>query len=581
MAATRNVHVVRIKDPDDEKNYVDVKVYDQIAYLGPNGQEMVIDTDAKKAIPNVTDNTGDGNAIENADATRLSHMERFTNKNDTDQYLDLEILDTVAFTSPNRKQGVLHMPSSKASWIVRDDANIGFGGGSGGSRFGHTEKVTDKNSKVAKEDEQDDFTGIVVTDAIAYENENGQRSVLVLPNVQENDTTEYTTDDTTGNQDVPPDNTDPSPYVKFPQGDDGNGTGGTSTSTSGVWLGATPTSAQTGLDAPPDQGMLWKIVNAASNNGPWWPWQPKYQYYGWSIESFGGWLIAVNVHFDTHIIDVWQNDPMLAPTYERLPKIGSYFRGASLQPDMPIQGYTSLDEQATKDPLSLYKMKIDFTVGPQLRFNLPGLGGGWQPNIWQLTGFKQPSHIAQEDDPIKGISKGDTVYDKPSSGLAKKVVKSYKKSWNAATDAYNAMMKGLDHIPTTPDTWWGPDPLVGPIPYAIMDTPHFSWLDWTFAIKRVDGPLGGPTDKGPNQISTAEGTVLGNPYYLEQRMDFCAGLPAGAYFGGLTPNPDGHIGYTLNPFVPAFALPLGVDQLDEKKWDTSGDYPVLRPPPPQ
>jgi hypothetical protein len=579
--ATRNVHVVRIKDPNDKDTYVDVKVYDQIAYLGPNAQVMVIDTDAQKAQPNVDDNTGDGNGISNGNASRLSHFERFTNKDDTDQYLDLEILDTMAFESPMNKRGVLHMPSNRASWIVNDTAGIGFGGGSGGSRYAHTEKVVDKTSDVAKEDEQTNFTGIVVTDAVAWQHENGERTVLYLPNVEENDTTQYTADDN-GDNTVPPDNNDPNPYVKFPQKDDGT------TATSGPWLGATPTSAQTGQDAPPDQGMLWKIVNAAGKTGPWAYCDKRYQPYEWSSAHQN--LCVGSPHWDVRCFPycdapcscgcepVWTDvygSSSCGSTNMRWPCIGAFYwipcgGGMPSQPGtLPKQGYSNLDNAAWG-----YMYGDTEAISPLLFKEAPTdrqfhvtLGGydGWYPNVYQMVGepwtSKQPYHL----DP----NTGDKVWDLPSGKDQKTIAKLMETQWNATSDAYNAGELAMVGCGDGACCQWRGG-LQGPnSPYSVSIGPAYPSEvdDWHFGCAIVDG-------------ATSDLHTIGRPDLPTNMLDFCGGLPPAGWWGGRTNLPCAQSGqYNLWAFHPATATNIIMDQLDRKRWtwvykDGEPDHPT-------
>lgn len=240
--STKRYHVVRIKHPSSDSKWVDVKVKDYIAWRGPNGQEMVFKVDAKKAKPRVIDETGGGNGIEEDQPTRQSHFEEFQNTADgaSGQKLYVEILDKIAFISPNGKQGVLKFDVDGKTKII-DTTGLGIESDEGTpTRQAHIEKVTTNDTDT---DDEKKYSAIAVMDKMAFETENGQQSVLVCSEDDEEDTTEY------GADGAPPDNTDPNPYVAWPD------------NVSKPFLGKRPRSLQTFKERPPNQGILWNIVN--------------------------------------------------------------------------------------------------------------------------------------------------------------------------------------------------------------------------------------------------------------------------------------------------------------------------------
>src|SRR6185369_11441110 len=250
---TRIVHQVRIKNPNDDTMYIDVKVLDAIQFKGPNGQAMVLRFD-EDIRPTIKDDTGDGNEVDGgAEPTRLSHMVRVTGEDDDSMFFDVEVLDMLSFKGPNGKRGILRMDATPGV-KVNDEAGLGIVS-TGRTRKAHSKKITDKDdTETAPEDEDTNWLAALWPDGFSYIGENGQQSVLLTPDVQEDDRTNFVTDDN-GNQ-APPDNTDANHYVKWPDDDTING----------PWVKRTTT--QLGV---PHQGMLWWIVNAAgAPTKPWW-----------------------------------------------------------------------------------------------------------------------------------------------------------------------------------------------------------------------------------------------------------------------------------------------------------------------
>jgi hypothetical protein len=152
-------------------------------------------------------------------------MEKWINPDDPSSYIFFEILLGVAFLGPNSKTGVLLMPRDLqiATYVNPTDLSIPDDSGEP-TRIAHIEKVIDKTSGVKPADEQTDFTASAVTDVITYRGPNAEQSVLFFPTVVSNnkspddtkiDVTKYT-DDGSGNMTVPPDNSDPDPYVIIP-----------------------------------------------------------------------------------------------------------------------------------------------------------------------------------------------------------------------------------------------------------------------------------------------------------------------------------------------------------------------------
>ncbi len=249
---TRRVHVVRIKDASGN-NFVDVKVLDAIAFRGPSGAESLLDCTAGNANPYILDTTGDGNGKgDPSSCTRVSHMKRLTNPNNSTQFLDVEILDAASFRGPNGAEMVLFMPDADATELVVDNTGNGLGNDPGpdATRALHVVRITQDTSdnphSTVNDASDNQFLLVKRLDAIAFRGPNGAENLLYAPasdgDDNEDDTTTYNGDGS------PPDNTDPNVYAKWP----------TLTSSSGPWLGA---------GAPVSQGLLWWIVNAGALGG--------------------------------------------------------------------------------------------------------------------------------------------------------------------------------------------------------------------------------------------------------------------------------------------------------------------------
>lgn len=106
--ATRKTHVVRITHPTNSDIWVDIEVLDAIGFRTDNNKEMVLSLKASEADPYIKDDTGDGNQRLGSDSsTRRSHMKRITSSSDSTQFLDIEVLDGVAFRDQNNNEWIL------------------------------------------------------------------------------------------------------------------------------------------------------------------------------------------------------------------------------------------------------------------------------------------------------------------------------------------------------------------------------------------------------------------------------------------------------------------------------------------
>jgi hypothetical protein len=261
--STRRVHLVRVKNKNNADEYADVKVIDAIALRLPNGEERLYDVTAKKAVPYMKDLTGDGNDVGTpAGATRASHLVRLTGA-DAAQMLDAEILDAFALRGPNGEELAIILPAKAATPAIKDDTGNGLNVAASpdSTRALHVVKIAElaaggststADAGYPSGDITDNFAIVLRTDALALRGPNGYESLLIIPDgaADEIDTTQYVIDD--NGDKAPPDNTDPNPYVRWPEAG------------AGPWTGKNPTASDG--TAPPgiNQGPLWWITKLSS-----------------------------------------------------------------------------------------------------------------------------------------------------------------------------------------------------------------------------------------------------------------------------------------------------------------------------
>lgn len=447
MTVTRRIHVVRIKNPNDKGNtYVDVAVLDAIGIRTASGdealfevmafsgdqddasaassgaEERVYDMPAANAAPLIVDSTGDGSAKGDpkdagAKFSRKSHMKRLTNKTNPNQFIDVEILDAVALKGPNGSEVALIMPqgTSKAMVLDATGSQLNVPAGPDTTRALHVIKLKSGDPKIPGSGDPKKFLLVERTDKIAFKGPNGHEFLLTAPNDDDasaNDTTNYSLDDD-GNATVPPDNTDPNPYVVFPP------------DSQGPFLGA---------DVPTNQGLLWWIKATNFVHGVWYWYIPKQQPMDFSF--FG--KPPEGVTFD----------PDFGLGFQLLPYFPMIWILSQNSDPVPIPqiGFTSLEDAIKKGSpdFSGFAAKAlpngagpsgDFGVIPFTAPQVPTASIPFTvPNIWQLTGIKQPFDL-------------NGVPAKPKDSLAAQVANQFLTYWNEVTDAANAEIAG----------WIGPD----------------------------------------------------------------------------------------------------------------------------
>ena len=231
MVITRSTHTVRVTNPNNTTLWVDVEVLDQVAFIGPNSEEFMYDLRADSAIPYVLDDTGDGGATigDPATCSRKSHMTRLVGIDDTTQILDVEVLDAIAFKGPNNAEFVLKMPQTSIKEAVIDNTGSGFGvpATATTTRVVHIAEISERtdgttsNTDDSGQSPSAPATGRIIivkrVDAIAFVGPNKSEWLMLIPKraASNKDTTAYKMD-TNGNR-VPPENTDPNPYIRWPQ----------------------------------------------------------------------------------------------------------------------------------------------------------------------------------------------------------------------------------------------------------------------------------------------------------------------------------------------------------------------------
>jgi hypothetical protein len=258
---TRSTHTVRITNPSSPSLWVDVEVIDKVVFRGPNGEEFMYSM--TKAYPYVLDKTGDGDTIgDSFSCSRASHMTRLVGVADPTQMIDVEVLDAIAFIGPNNEEFVLLMPQTGIKEAVVDNTgnNLAIGATDTTTRAVHIAELKELTDGTTFDTDSGlsnaptaPATGRILlakrVDAVAFTGPNQSEWLMLIPKsaAVNIDTTVYTTD-SDGNS-VPPENTDPNPYIRWPQ------------ASAGPWVsGVGAPDAIADPDAPiAAQGPLWWI----------------------------------------------------------------------------------------------------------------------------------------------------------------------------------------------------------------------------------------------------------------------------------------------------------------------------------
>jgi hypothetical protein len=255
---TRFVHVVRCKQKNDDGSlndsvYADVQVIDQVCITDDNGGQETFNFTAANAVPTIVDVAGDGGGVDNgSDATRQSRLIRVTNPSDSTQYFNEEVLDKFCITRHNGSQEIWDFsdvgafieatigPDISAGTIASDGTLVSDE--SSASRLLEVDEILPGQTSIPPpQSDGTNYMAIGDLQAVCLTINGGQQIFNFSDDARDiTDTTQYTTD-SEGNP-VPPDNTDPDPYVVIPSSSSGIATG----------------------NALVQQGLLWKIINFSS-----------------------------------------------------------------------------------------------------------------------------------------------------------------------------------------------------------------------------------------------------------------------------------------------------------------------------
>lgn len=277
---TRIQYAVRCRSKFDPTLWVDMWVLAAVCVATPNAVPLMYAVGADSAY--VVDNTGGGNSTGSPnDASRTSHMERFTSATDPSQILDLEFLDGFIALQPDFAGqggatnthpvsnyqddqgdvdsgrdgiGVNHgyfFPEAGATPYIIDSFGLGLGQGyqKSSTRVCHVNIVTsdgntdDQNAKLNHIPPVGvPWLASIKTDYVSVTGPNNTNFLLAWPmskftpggNI--NDITKYTTDvydpaaQPPDNKTAPPDNGDQNVYASFPNNSAGPSLGQNPTS---------------------------------------------------------------------------------------------------------------------------------------------------------------------------------------------------------------------------------------------------------------------------------------------------------------------------------------------------------------
>lgn len=565
---TRVTHLVRVRNKNNPQIYIDFQVLDALMMQLPAGGSPVgfLLTNKVHGVTisaAIVDKTGDDQGKGNIkNCSRLSHMERFVNPDDPTQFVDLEILDGFAVQPPNTNtvdesdddgdqdfstplglpdagdynsaQHAFVVQSTKTVPMIVDKVGLGLAipQQPKTTRSCHVNMVTDAGDTDDHTEFSDKVPDVVPpkthpwvatikTDAINFAlPEGGEVSILAPPSkIDDIDATVYVAKDPfTGEEHVPPDNTDPNIYAFFP----------TDPKTSQGANLAIPMNVSTGITGPVNQGMLWWIKKINTPFRPWY-WfatvqEPRaFSFFGDPPEDeAGAWGYRGFQFFDFFPV-IWIlsiNNPLNSmgsfgsPSLELCAEEGNW----DTTDDLPnVPGFNTLGGgggSGTFAPFGILPMLEPPIPEDQIPFKLP--------NIWQLTGIAQPP-LANPNIPW---NRQTNPYLNPSPALAEQCAKKFRDNWNAVAAGVNSLLSGYQPggRPGV-DAWTFPGQPPG----------------WDWATKWYD------------------------PF---------VGMGTGMFGNGIQPGLN-HVGIPLEVFVPASVWTMDVDQLDPAKWDTTKAPPVL------
>jgi hypothetical protein len=521
-APTRKTHIVRIKHPSNPEIWVDIEVLDAISFRHINGKEMILSLDPTKVVPNIVDNTGDGNGKSNGPkATRRSHMKRIKSSSDPTQFLDIEVIDGVAFKDENGKEWILNHPD-------KDDLNkynVTTGQGNPKStRRVHLEKVySDPNDKTSP------YMLVERCDTMAFRTTNGEELIIVMPSSDDgsgkgraNSATTPQNYDPNSTKVVPPDNKDAEVYAFIPKGSSGVCTGSKGDDKTAITC-----------------GPLWWPRAINKKGGPWYWYIPTQTMHTYSIKFTPGkleWLGNPTKSSWGGILPTWELVWLPGFLSQNLAGDQVYYH-----PFAPY-GFGSLEDAILHGRLGLDWGLIDFSdtridsnASNGLSTNpcVPGVRG--VPDIWQLTGTPAPDLVKPTPPDTKWLP------GPISTKLAKQVAEAWLNDWNATSEMFNNQ-KAED---------------------AGNFTSLFKYITWPFPVD--DGGTQRFGNNNAPKLFTYPGTAFDVPLY---DMTVNPPLTGGRYIGGLPPDFWGGAG-TIGPETGVYAQFIGGGQLDPTKWNTS------------
>lgn len=111
-------------------------------------------------------------------ATRKTHIVRVfddsSGTKDKDVFVDIEVLDAIAFRTENNREVILSLPAASADPVIKDDVGVGAEKTpSNGTRLSHMKKVASKDGK--------SFFAAEVLDCVAFRDANNTEWILQMP----------------------------------------------------------------------------------------------------------------------------------------------------------------------------------------------------------------------------------------------------------------------------------------------------------------------------------------------------------------------------------------------------------------
>ena len=511
--------------------YVDFEVIDAISFRHYQGYEVILNMNASKVVPYRTDNTGDGNQVWNTHATRRTHMQRVTSSSDSSQYLDIEVLDAIAFRDKRGEEWVLSMPSVNSPNVYNSTTGTG-------SRLS-TRRVHNEKIYTDPTDTTSPYMLVQRCDTMSFRNVRGQELIIRMASSDDGSgsgraSTYMTPADYDPTSDVaPPTNSDPSIYA---------------------FIAAGAAGVATGTDGDTDTvvacGPLWWPRGISKKSGPWYWYVPTQ-----TPKTFSLYITPGHYIFDTNpSISSWEGTNATF-TWEWLPGVltqnlnytETYFTpfdpfGWNSLDDAILYGYIGQDWGL----IDYSDTRIDGTQSNGLSTSpcIPNVSGS--PDIWQQAGIPAPALIP----PVAPATKWQP--GSISSKLAAQVANAWADAWNGTSDGFNGEMSGA----------------------AITLSPIYEYIHWPDNVdmgvtERIGAGNTPSTYAYPNSSFGVDiYDVRVNPPLTGGRV--LGGLPGDFWNADGTAGPG--VGVIDASLTDSYASSIAVAQLDPTKWDTSTPY---------